>query len=103
MHLTRLPVMLVMGAALSGCGTEAFSVTDEEKSLCVKAILKHASVGVLGDQHGYKVNSGTNGRTVQVNYPATAKRPGFSCVLHDGELVEVFRIERIFPPTGIEL
>ncbi|WP_394691543.1 hypothetical protein [Hoeflea sp.] len=103
MRLVRLPVMLAFGAALSGCSMEALSPTDEEVSLCVKAILEYGSVGVLGDEYGYNVHSGTDGRSVQLNYPETEVRPGFACVVFDGKLVEAARIERIYPATGVEL
>ncbi|MBN9672844.1 hypothetical protein [Roseibium aggregatum] len=103
LSLGRLPAVAIAGTIVSACSGGVVSPTESEIDACVKAILKHGGVGVKGDQYGYSVRSGTGGRFVQLNYPITEKRPGFSCTLLDGELSEIVRIEQIFPSSGKEL
>ncbi|MBG6175069.1 hypothetical protein IWQ55_002894 [Labrenzia sp. EL_208] len=99
----RLLTVFVAGTLFSACSEGVVSPTQLELNACAKAILEYGGVGVKGDEYGYNVRSGSSSRSVQVNYPLTEKRPGFSCALEDGELIQIVRIEQIFPSSDQEL
>ena len=100
--LAPIAALFGLGILLTACSGE-LSPTTEELSACAQGILKHGSVGVRGDEYGYRSFSGTSGRSVQINYPSTNKRPGFTCTIVDGENVEIVRFDLIFPTDGKEL
>lgn len=97
------PVAAATSIGLVLCGCNVLEEPREERATCDQRILALAGADVMGRQVGWNINVGTGGRRVVVTYPIAEGRPGFTCTVVDGKLVQLIRSEALDVSGGRSL